>query len=118
MVGHANVILDEAGSIYFYLGPHSTMLSEHEDILRIKKSEIDSDKEYYVSVTKAGGAESTSYGMVMTYHKGKIHLFLGKLSFVVDPNDKAFTKNKDFAPYELGLKSGKGKILPLPASSG
>lgn len=118
MVGHTNAILDEAGNIYFYSGPRSAMFGKPEGILRIKKGETDFDKEYYVSVTKADGAEPTSYGMTMTYYKGKVYFFLEKPSLVVDPNDKTFTKNKDFVPYELDLKSGKGKILPLPGSSG
>ena len=69
-------------------------------------------------MTKADGAEPTSYGIKMTYYKDKVYFFLEKPSLVVDPNDKTYTKNKDFVPYELDLKSGKGKMLPLPGSSG
>lgn len=54
----------------------------------------------------------------MTYYKDKVYFFLAKPSLIVDPNDQTFIKNKNCVPYELDLKSGKGKLLDLPGSTG
>lgn len=118
MVGHTNAVMDEEGNIYLYSGPRAAMFKMPEGILRIKKGETDFDKDYHIAVTKLQDAEETSYGMKMTYYKGKVYLFLEKPSLVVAPDDKTFTKNKDFVPYEIDLKTGKGRMLPLPGSSG
>lgn len=131
MLGHTNPFMDEDENIYFYTGPRSSMMSQmmkdkdpywatsRDGLLRIKKGETEFDKSFHISLQEnIEGAELGAYALFMTYYKDKVYFFLAKPSLIVDPNDQTFIKNKNCVPYELDLKSGKGKLLDLPGSTG
>lgn len=118
MIGHTNPIMDESGHLYFYTGPMAAMLGSKEGMLRIKKGETEFDKDFYIPFTKLPEASQGSYAMTILYAgNGKAYFFLlnPKLMKSQDPSDP---QNKGYMPYELDLRSGTGRALPLKPSTG
>lgn len=124
MIGHSSPVLDDEGNLYFYTGPIAAMMEGmgmpvREGMLRIKKGETDFDKDYCLHLTGLEESEKGAFGMQMINGgNGKIYLFLNRPSKMVNPEDQGDPRNKSYFPYEIDLKTGKGRILPLKPSTG
>lgn len=121
MLGHTNVIEDEAGNLYFQTGPRAAMTLANpeapayawgEGILRIKKGDTDFDKGYHLPVNTLPSAEKGSYFMTWVYGgNDKAYCFMQL------PSKGGVDKNSYF-PYEISLNAKTGKLIDLPASNG